>query len=56
MERVVSKSVWTECDESAMQTMVLHLVNSRLHSSEQFRSYAEYRKWISNMVNKLRIS
>lgn len=54
MVRVVSKSVWTECNESAMQTLVLHLVNSRLHSSEQFRSYEEYIEWISNIIIKFR--
>ena len=49
-----SQSVWSEKNEPAKQKMVLHLVNSQLHPSEQFRNYAEYSRWIKNIVNKFR--
>lgn len=49
-----SGSVWLEGNELARQKMVLHLVNSRLHPSEQFRNYAEYSNWITKIINRLR--
>jgi len=51
---VASVSVWQELNESAMQTMVLHLVNSRLDKSEQFKTYFEYYNWLKQILNKLR--
>lgn len=49
-----SGTVWGEKNVIAKQKMVLHLVNARLHPSEQFRNYSEYSNWITRIINRLR--